>query len=635
MSLRSSRPLGVITGVVALVLLLTAQERTLGVISDEQQVLGTATAIVETRGLGLPRGFAFAVDRPGGDSLSPYGLGMPLALTPVVALCERVEGRFGGGSSQSLLVLVPLALVTLASLLAGMVARGTGCDAWGQVLAAAGTGLASPLWPLASTLFGETLLAVLLGAAAACAVRAGSASPRAALFAVAAGAAAGSAVLTKSLFLAVAPLALVPLLASPRRVRLVLAAGAGSLVPLLAWLALDVIRFGRPLASYEGQPFSHPLFDGLWRLTVGPNEGLLLYFPFALLAVPGLAWAWRRSPALALGLAAPGVALLLIVSRWWAWDGSAGWGPRLIEPAIPLLAAAAACAVRTRATRVAGVALVGAGIAVNSLGMLQPDAATLLWVDSCGPVAVADEDLDLWPAGLARRETGARRVSMSMVAPMRAELSPVRLHAFLVRLRARPLTAEQRLRLLSDEAPWIPVAPAPRPRGVQGQISGVLLDALVDDLAWPHWGAAAAADPVTRRTRFAVAWQDALEDQVSRALDVGDARQAVRLASKLFAAARHDRSAALLAESLRASGDDERLRALLGGLPDRTLGTPEMQAVLALAARDRGDEATARAHLGQVASALPHGRATRSLGEPISRWPATARPWLSEAAPWR
>ena len=100
--------------------------------------------------------------------------------------------------------------------------------------------------------------------------------------AAAAGAAVGVAVLTKSSMLVVAPLALLPLAASPRTT---LPAASAGFVPCAAlWLAFEYARFGRPLASYAGEMFSHPVWDGLWRLVVGPNAGLLWFFP-ALVAV--------------------------------------------------------------------------------------------------------------------------------------------------------------------------------------------------------------------------------------------------------------------------------------------------------------------------------------------------------------
>ena len=60
-------------------------------------------------------------------------------------------------------------------------------------------------------------------------------------------------------------------------------------MPAAVWLWFELDRFGRPLASYGGEGFTHPFIDGAWRLLIGPNRGLLLYFPALALAVAAAA----------------------------------------------------------------------------------------------------------------------------------------------------------------------------------------------------------------------------------------------------------------------------------------------------------------------------------------------------------
>ncbi len=166
------------------------------------------------------------------------------------------------------------------------------------------------------------------------------------------------------------PLALLPLLAGAwpparDRIRAWVAAVAGVAVPIAAMLAFEVVRFGRPFSSYaRGQRFSHPPLDGAWRLLVGPNKGLFLYFPLGLLAAVGLAALVRGSETrgAAVSTLALAAGLLALYSGWWAWDGSGGWGPRFLVPLVPLLAAAAGAAARTPARRAAGVVLVVLGV---------------------------------------------------------------------------------------------------------------------------------------------------------------------------------------------------------------------------------------------------------------------------------
>ena len=65
-----------------------------------------------------------------------------------------------------------------------------------------------------------------------------------------------SAVLAKSSLLVVAPAALLPLLVrSPHssRTRAAAYALAGFMPGAVLWLVLDLVRFGRPFASYPGE----------------------------------------------------------------------------------------------------------------------------------------------------------------------------------------------------------------------------------------------------------------------------------------------------------------------------------------------------------------------------------------------
>ncbi len=116
---------------------------------------------------------------------------------------------------------------------------------------------------------------------------------------------------------------------------------------LFLWFFFEISRFGKLGGGYGGETFAYPVFMGLLRLTVLPNKGLLWYAPVTLLAVPGfLAASPPRRAARARARPRRSLALLFASSAWWAWDGQAGWGPRLVPPALPCLMAlaGAACA---------------------------------------------------------------------------------------------------------------------------------------------------------------------------------------------------------------------------------------------------------------------------------------------------
>ena len=289
-------------------------------------MIGTAVAIAETGGIGLAKGAPRAVDR-GDHAVSRYGFGTTLAQLPAAFLAPLVERRFGAGSSQPLFLLAPFAAVLLAAAASGYAARLAGASASGTSLAVLLAGLGSPLAAYATSDYSEPLQAAALGGALALAFGAAreTAPGASARLAAAAGFSAGFAVLLKSSLAAVAPILLLPLAAASfLRGRRLLAAALGSSVPLAAWLVLEIVRFGAPFSGYGGEGFTHPLLDGLWRLLVGPNRGLLLFFPACALAAVGISRALgrgsdapRRLAAVA-SLAATAV-LLATAASWWAF----------------------------------------------------------------------------------------------------------------------------------------------------------------------------------------------------------------------------------------------------------------------------------------------------------------------------
>ncbi|MCL4807984.1 MAG: hypothetical protein KJ062_09380, partial [Thermoanaerobaculia bacterium] len=275
---------------VAVVLALTMDDRHAGKISDARQTIGTAVALVETSGIGLAKGAPRAVDRDA-DCVSRYGVGSSLFQVPAAFLAPYVERRAGPGTSQPLFLLAPFAAVLLAALAAGAVTRLAGGSGTAQGTAVLLATLGSPLGAYASSDFSEPFQAAALAGALALAFRSAREGEAGAAvrFAAGAGAAAGVAVLVKSSLAAVSPFLLLPLLhASPLRGRRLAAGAAGAAAPAAIWLAFEIVRFGQPFSGYAGEGFTHPLPDGLWRLLVGPNRGLLLFFPAAAAATLGL-----------------------------------------------------------------------------------------------------------------------------------------------------------------------------------------------------------------------------------------------------------------------------------------------------------------------------------------------------------
>lgn len=635
------RPLPALLALAACALILgaTAEERVFSGTTDQQLMLQTAVAIAEFGEVGIPRGGAWVLPRPGGDGVAVYGLGLPAAESLPALLAGTVEARLGPASSQTLFVALQCAFVLGAAAAAGRLALALGASGSGAALAIAATALGSPLWAYPSAGYSEPLQALLLAGALAAALegRAGRAAP------AAAGLLAGLAVLVKSANLALVPFLLLPLVPEgPRgpggassRPRRLLAAAAGLSAPIAAWLVLEVVRFGRPFASYGGEGFRHPLADGAWRLLVSPGKGLLLYFPVALLAfalLPRLLRAResREASVEAVGavgtvgtVAATGVFAVLLVTAgaWWAWDGTVGWGPRLLVPAVPLLAAVAAAGA-ARTGNVALALLVACGAGVNALGVFLPESAATAYVASMSPAVVPPRDAPRFPPHvLQRAPDGVVRVPRNLVASTDPAISPLRVHAHLLGCRlggASPREVDACLLA----PPWLSARPE------LGPALEPLPAMLRRPFAWPFLGSALGAGD---RSSYRTAWLDAAVAQVFRKVESGsrsEAERALPLSARLFAASPSGLSAVARADALRAAGRRDELARFLADLSrtaPRLAATPGLVAVRALLARDEGDDGTARALLASLDERAPRPRFKELLAAPPRTWPPSVR----------
>ena len=586
-------------------------------------MIETAVAVAETGGIGLAKGAPRTVERED-DAVSRYGFGMPLAQLPAAFLAPRVEKAFGPGASQPLFLLAPFAAVLLAAAAAGAVARGASAGPGAAALGVLLTGLGSPLAAYASSDWSESLQAAALGGALALSLasaRAGAVRSSA-LLAAAAGAAAGSAVLVKSSLAAAAPFLLLPLLAArPGRGMRFGAALLGASSPVALWLALELHRFGAPFAGYGGEGFTHPLADGLWRLLVGPNRGLLLFFPAALLAAAGLLRAFRRGTDAAVRLAALGslaatAVLLATAATWWAWHGAGGWGPRLLVPSIPLLAPWAALAATGLSDGSRRLAL-ALSAALNQPPLLLHPA----FVDGY----VANLRRPVVPEAL-RRELPALAVEADgegrATAPPDQALAAVPAAAphvtwpwyLAATLAGGPEAVAARL----ARPPWYEARPELGPRLVPFPPDLVPILAPPPRLGFlgRSFGRG-AEDPAC-----GAAYLTALAGQVLRAQEGRRPDRALALSERLFALRPDEEGAALHAESLRLLGRGDTARAFLAGLPPERLQRPAVLAVRALLARDRSDLAAASRLGGAAAPGVPGTALGRAPRDPAS-WPAT------------
>jgi hypothetical protein len=623
--LADRRPVLYALGIAAFVIAFTTDERVFGLVTDGQIMTRTAYGMSALGEIGIARGHPVDIARPAGDAVTRYGMGPSLVRVPVTALAGPFENAFGLGSSQTLFVLEQILLVLLAAAAAGALARAFGAEAAGTRRAILAAAIASPLWAYAGSDWSEPLQAACVGGAFACAALATQegVSPRSAsTLAAFAGVGAGFALLSKSILIVLFPCVFAVLwFGSERsaRARRALAACAGWLALAALWLVFEVVRFGRPFASYSGERFSHPVLDGIWRLTVGPNKGLFLYFPLALLAVPGVVRLARARRALAFALSGFSLFLLVTTAAWWSWDGTSGWGPRLLVPLVPLLAGLAIIGSQAMPPLVFR-ALFGIGVLVNAVGALQPDGALAWYYAILKPRPLSQAERSDFPPFAYEVDPATSGTALVPIhdAAMHAGLSPLKVNTWLLVTRfgggdvsAALAKPPWRTDVTGQEVAFTP----------ERVIPASALVFLTSPFRWPHLGMS-----LTRRADqpdTVLAFIDCLYDQALRAQDMRRADRAIEFSEELYRRVPSPQTITALAEAYRLAGRRETFLDFVRSLPPAQRSAPDFGMVLALAARDSGNERLAREILGQVlrAGARPEYAPLASL--PLAKWPAT------------
>lgn len=622
---RSRRPAdwalrGAVLGTL-LLLALVADDRYVGLIADGRQMIRTAVALVETGEIGQARGRDFTIERASGDAVSRFGMGTSLLQMPAAWAAPRVEASRGPGASQALFLLVPWLAVGVAAAAGGALARRFGGGSFEVVGAVLLASIASPLGSYAQLEFSEPVQAAALAVALAAALAAArSAAPRPGLELVA-GFAAGFAVLVKSSLVVASPAALLPLLALDdlgRSRRALSRSAVGALPPLLLWVAFELARFGRPFGGYPDDRFTHPWLDGLWRLLVGPNRGLLLFWPaLALFFWAGARYrrAWLATPEARAWCAALWVlaAQLAVAAGYWGWHGMEGWGPRLVLVAIPLLAPFAALAPGPSRRTLLGAA-VGLCFMVNLPPLLQhPTPVATYEMNLAWPKLRPEEVVDFPFYARATNPAGEPAVIPFARLELESAANPWRLYLWI--WRASQLEGEALTERLS-RPPWAESQPelVPAARWTPAVAREVVPPPRFGFLGRSLTGGGGP---------YATVYLDALLDQVVRANQQGRIDRALELSARRARLGPSGEADAWRLESLRRAGRAADAESYLRALPRERRGDPRINVVLALFDRDQGEERRARALLRSVASAFPGTAAEAALVQPLDRWPAT------------
>ncbi len=607
---------------VALLLVVFTDDRHVGGVADGRQMIRTAIAISETGEIGQARDLDFSIPRKQGDAVSRFGMGFSLLQVPAAWLAPKVESISGPSSSQFLFLLVPILGVLLTAWAAAHAALLLGAPPSAAAPAVLLASIASPLASYGAMEFSEPVQAAALGLAFAAALAAAKRADRdGGRLAAAAGAAAAFAVLSKSSLVVIAPWTLLPLLAAGgfRRARpKIIAAGLGAAPILVLWLVFELIRFGRLFGGYPDDRFTNNFFDGFWRLLIGPNRGLLVFYPVAILA--GL-WAWRalRSECLSKKLAAvavwvPTIGMVFIAAPYWGWHGMEGWGPRLILPSVALLAPLAASMLAQWPIRVAWAVVVVCSV-LNAAPLLQHPTPVATYIMNCRwPEIPAGREVSDYPF-YARSEAADGSATVVPFEVLEREASASSFVVYPWYLGASAQTGSE-LKKRLQAPPWsdarpdiVPESALLRPESIRRLAPEPRLGFLGRSL-WAGTGSDAGG-----------VYDEGLRDQVIRAQQLREDERAVELAEKLLRLVPSGESDALLLESYRLAGWRTRAQEYIRSVPRSRRDHPRINVVLALFERDAGNESGAKALLGPVIGALAGTPASDALYRPLSEWP--------------
>ena len=140
-------------------------------------------------------------------------------------------------------------------------------------------------------------------------------------------------------------------------------------------LVVNQLRFGSAFQTGYGEERWEPMVTGVLGLSISPGRGIVWCMPLVLLVPLGVACLIRRGRSLeASWLASTALLLFATAAFWYGWWGGQAWGPRLLVPALPLIAVLAASAVTTRRTQVfATLCVVGGFILMLPTVLADPN----------------------------------------------------------------------------------------------------------------------------------------------------------------------------------------------------------------------------------------------------------------------
>ena len=328
----------------------------------------------------VPPGGAEVLQRfPAGARPSKYGFFPSLVPLPFAAAAWPLTGWLGGSGLDAAVSLTWAAGALLSAL--GFLSLARRLRPSTSALWAPAFLAGTFLWPYAAESFVEPWAGAALAFAAARLLDDPAVSPRAGWIA---GVLWAAACLLKPVLWLTAPVALLAVAlgrgGERRELRHVLPFVVTAVAGLGLALAVNLWRQGSPFElgyGDEATRFSTGLLEGIRGLLLSPGRSLFLFAP----VTAGALWALRKVPARdRLLLAGVPLLHLLVVARWWGWNGGSAWGPRHLLPVLPLLAAPAVLL-----PAAASGLLLGLGLLLNAPGVVVAPGAWIGWVETIRP----------------------------------------------------------------------------------------------------------------------------------------------------------------------------------------------------------------------------------------------------------
>lgn len=274
-----------------------------------------------------------------GYTRSKYAPAQSIAGLPFYYLGKVADDLLPGENMLARLSLVHLTNVVTGALLCLFFYQFGREMGYGRKASVAGTlvlGLATTFFPYAKQYFADPLAALFLLLTAMFLWRSFTENRKTAIYA---GIFFGGAFLTKIdhglLFF---PLAAVLLFMGKDRLRRTGFFMAGIIPMAILSLVYNYLNYGNAFTpGYGKQGFTGPFFSSMFGLLFSPGRGLFIYSAPVIAAFFGLRSFFRKNPPFTTAILVIAASKIIILSKWFSWQGGWCWGPRLLLPVLPLL----------------------------------------------------------------------------------------------------------------------------------------------------------------------------------------------------------------------------------------------------------------------------------------------------------